>query len=243
MTKTAFAISVLQALGAPVNATNVSSLLSWMNAEGGNWNNTATYNPLNTTLPMPGSTVMSGGNSAGVQAYSSWSQGLAATVRTLQDPAYSSVVGALRNSAGCSSVAGAVAASPWGTGAYSCNQSVTDSQVAQALSDPSSLDPSVPVSAQTTSFWSSLWKDVTTPGYKQVGGAASGAASGAVGSALDPIWNDFKTYATEGMFVLLGVGLVGAGILVMAQQPKDDVEQSVKPVIEEAGPLAAAAAA
>lgn len=242
MTKTAFAISVLQALGAPVNATNVSSLLSWMNAEGGNWNNTATYNPLNTALPMPGSKVMAGGNSAGVQAYTSWSQGVAATVRTLQDNAYSSIVGALKNSAGCSAVAGAVAASPWNTGAYSCNKTVTDAQVASALAAPSSLDPSVPVSAQTTSFWSKLWKDVTTPGYKQVGGAVGKAASSSIGSALDPIWADFKTYAVTGMFVLLGLGLVGAGILVMAEKPAEDAAQTAGSTAQAAAPLAAVAA-
>lgn len=237
MTKTSFAISVLQALGAPVNAANVSSLLSWMHAEGGNWNNTARYNPLNTTYPLPGSTPIAG-NSAGVRAYQSWSQGIAATVRTLQDPRYSPIVSALRSSSGCSSVAGAVAASPWGTGPFSCNQSVSDSQVAQALSAPSSVDPNITVSAQTTSFWSKLWgalgSQAAGGAAKAAGGAANKAAGGAIGSALSPIWADFKTYAVEGMFVLLGIGLVGAGILVMAEKPTEDAAKTAAPLAEAA---------
>lgn len=52
-------------------------LAAWAECEGG----TARYNPLNTTLRLPGSTHY---NSAGVQHYEDRLQGLAATLLTLR---------------------------------------------------------------------------------------------------------------------------------------------------------------
>jgi hypothetical protein len=45
-----FAQELLKRIGAPVSDNNIHSLVSWMAAEGGHWNNSAQYNPLNTTL-------------------------------------------------------------------------------------------------------------------------------------------------------------------------------------------------
>jgi hypothetical protein len=92
-----FANAVLAQLGAPTSQANVNFLVAWMAREGGNWGNTASYNPLNTTQQMPGSTVMSGGNSANVQAYTSWAQGIQATVQTLQNGNYGKIVQALQS--------------------------------------------------------------------------------------------------------------------------------------------------
>lgn len=78
-----WAAAQLQFMGLPTTQQNIDFLVSWAAMEGGNWNNTARYNPLNTTLRYNGSTVMSGGNTAGVQAYSSWQDGLTATAQTL----------------------------------------------------------------------------------------------------------------------------------------------------------------
>jgi hypothetical protein len=89
--------------------------------EGGNWNNTARYNPLNTTLQESGSTTMAGGSSAGadgVQAYTSWTQGVQATVDTLRSSSYSDIIAALKtgNGLGTGSLAGL---STWSGGGYS----------------------------------------------------------------------------------------------------------------------------
>jgi len=115
-TPTDFAVALLSALGAPNTPTNVQALVAWMAKEGGNWHNTASFNPLNTTLQMPGSHVMSGGNTAGVQAFTSWQQGLDATVQTLQG--YPEILAALHAGTDAQAVEQAVAGSPWGTGSF-----------------------------------------------------------------------------------------------------------------------------
>lgn len=93
-TPTDWARAVLNQMGLPNTQSNIDFLVSWAAAEGGNWDNAAQFNPLNTTYRMPGSTVMSGGNSAGVQSYQSWYQGIQATISTLDN--YSQIVDALR---------------------------------------------------------------------------------------------------------------------------------------------------
>lgn len=114
-TPTDFAHALLQYMGLPDTSQNVEALVAWAAAEGGNWNNTASFNPFNTTLGMPGSRVMAGGNTAGVQAYTSWQQGLAATAQTLQGGAYRGIIAALRQGNDPGAVANAVVNSPWGT--------------------------------------------------------------------------------------------------------------------------------
>lgn len=89
-----WAQSQLEYMGFPATQNNIDFLVSWAAMEGGNWNNTAQFNPLNTTLRVPGSTVMSGGNTAGVQAYTSWQQGLEATAQTLAG--YPAILAALK---------------------------------------------------------------------------------------------------------------------------------------------------
>ncbi len=111
-TPTSFAQALLTALGSPVTDDNVQAVTAWEAAEGGNWHNTAHYNPLNTTLPEPGSTTV---NSAGVRSYTSWGQGLQATVSTLQEGAYASIRDALSTGTDPQAVAQAIVSSPWGT--------------------------------------------------------------------------------------------------------------------------------
>jgi hypothetical protein len=55
----------------------------------------------------------------GVKAYTSWAQGLRATVITLGNGLYGGILAALRSGNDANAVAGAVAASPWGTGSFS----------------------------------------------------------------------------------------------------------------------------
>lgn len=111
---TAFATALLNALGAPLTNANVQSIVAWENREGGNWHNNAKYNPLNTTLNEPGASSI---NSVGVRAYTSWNQGIQATLSTLNS-GYSDIVSALKSGQGLGSkpLAGL---SKWSGGAYS----------------------------------------------------------------------------------------------------------------------------
>lgn len=118
LTPKTFAEAVLSSLGLPQTSSNVQALVAWQKKEGGNWQNGARYNPLNTTLRLPGSTVMSGGSSAGVQSYTSWDQGVQATAETLRMSNYSGIRQVLAQSGGCSALSQAVANSPWGTGSF-----------------------------------------------------------------------------------------------------------------------------
>ena len=101
-------------LGDRESRGNINALVSWERAEGGNWNNSAHYNPLNTTLGEPGATSM---NSVGVKSYTSWAQGFKATIDTLRNGRYGSILSALASGAG-SNFGSIVASTPWGTGAF-----------------------------------------------------------------------------------------------------------------------------
>ena len=110
-----FAVALLETLGDPVTSQNTGAIVSWARAEGGAWNSPAKYNPLNTTRRMPGSYSING---AGVQAYTSWPEGLAATAQTLQAGAYGRILSALEAGSSGQAVERAVASSPWGTGSF-----------------------------------------------------------------------------------------------------------------------------
>lgn len=97
VTPESWAVSLLQALGYPATRQNVQSIVAWEAREGGNWNNRATYNPLNTKEAEPGSVNATPG---GVQAYDSWASGLQATVTTLQNGNYPDILRALRTGKG-----------------------------------------------------------------------------------------------------------------------------------------------
>jgi hypothetical protein len=81
---------VLTAIGAPITAANIAFLDAWQHAEGGS----ATYNPLNTTQPASGSTPY---NSAGVQDFTTPTQGANATKQTLENGYYPAIVSALQS--------------------------------------------------------------------------------------------------------------------------------------------------
>ncbi len=115
VTQVTWAQAVLKSLGMPITADNVAAVVAWEMAEGGHWYNTAYYNPLNTTQSMPGATIF---NSVGVKAYTSWEQGLKATVITLHNGYYGGILEALSRGNDAQAVADAVAASPWGTGSF-----------------------------------------------------------------------------------------------------------------------------
>ncbi|HWC37238.1 MAG TPA: hypothetical protein VG476_01860 [Acidimicrobiales bacterium] len=107
-----FAVALLRALGDPVTSSNTEAIVAWYKREGGAWNSPAHFNPLNTSMRMPGSYGINGSD---VQSYTSWSQGLVATVATLNSGQYRGILAALSSGSSVSAVEGAVAASPWGT--------------------------------------------------------------------------------------------------------------------------------
>jgi hypothetical protein len=107
-----FAVDLLRALGDPVSSASTQAIVAWCKAEGGAWNNPAHFNPLNTSMRMPGSYGINGSD---VQSYTSWSQGLVATVATLNSGAYRGILAALSEGYSVGAVEGAVASSPWGT--------------------------------------------------------------------------------------------------------------------------------
>ena len=110
-----------KAEGLPRSACNMAALTAWVAAEGGHWNNSATYNPLTTTYDGNGRWEATGKvtgtiNSDGVRAYNSWHTGFVATYRTLA--MYPGILGALQAGNSAAAVESAVANSPWGTGGF-----------------------------------------------------------------------------------------------------------------------------
>jgi hypothetical protein len=114
-TPASWAVALLSAGGWPQSGCNLGAIEAWERAEGGNWANTAAYNPLNTTQRESGSWSI---NSVSVQAYTSWAEGFRATLTTLGNGDYGGILSALSAGTSAQAVADAVAASPWGTGQF-----------------------------------------------------------------------------------------------------------------------------
>ena len=110
-----FAVALCRSLGAPVTQSNVQFIIAWAHVEGGNWNNAAHFNPLNTTLDLPGATSM---NSVGVKAYTSWDQGIAATAATLRNGRYDDIVAALQGGDASVAAASSQGLRTWSGGGY-----------------------------------------------------------------------------------------------------------------------------
>lgn len=130
MTQEEWARQLLARLGIKATTANVTALKAWMAAEGGHWHNTAYYNPLNTTQSEPGARSM---NSVGVKAYTSWDQGLNATVTTLKNGHYGKILAALK-SGSAKQIVQAVVNSVWGTKHISLD-GVTASAAANAAAN------------------------------------------------------------------------------------------------------------
>jgi murein DD-endopeptidase MepM/ murein hydrolase activator NlpD len=117
----AWATTLLTKLGAPVTDNSLKALTAWMNAEGKGWStslNRATYNPLNTTLKMPGAVSF---NSVGVKAYTSVEQGVEATIATLTGKSansrgYTAIIESLKNGSSVTDILSAINNSAWRSG-------------------------------------------------------------------------------------------------------------------------------
>ena len=99
---------LLHALGYPVTASNVAFLNAWQLGEG----TRARFNPLATTQPWSGAGKF---NSVGVRNYSSYEDGLAATVKTLRNGRYTEILAALKSGNGTHAAVSSQL-NTWGTG-------------------------------------------------------------------------------------------------------------------------------
>jgi hypothetical protein len=118
VTPASFAQALLRSLRFPETTQNIKIIVGWEVAEGGHWNNSAKYNPLNTTQSEPGSSTFQsvGAGATSIRIYTSWAQGLQATVTTLQNGLYASILSMLRTGTASSAVAAQVIdSSQWGT--------------------------------------------------------------------------------------------------------------------------------
>jgi hypothetical protein len=222
-----FANWLLEALGddPSTDSADVPVIEAWEAAEGGQWDNSAHYNPLNTTLPLDGSTVLSGGGAAaaaGVQAYSDWQDGLEATVNTLVDTKnaaggqdYGDILTAL-SANDPAAAAQAIVNSPWGT------KSVTYSGTTYTANG----------AAPTASTGSSS----TTPATSSTTGGTESTAllSGAAGD----VWKSVQPFLIEAMFAVGAIALLVVGAKQLVQPTLDKAAPAVKSVATKAGEAA-----
>jgi hypothetical protein len=100
VTPKSWATSVLKAGNWPTSNANIQSLIAWALNEGGG----GEYNPLNTTQTESGSSNFNNlGGGQGVQNYTSWSQGIGATVATLNNGSYPNILSDLASGNGIGS--------------------------------------------------------------------------------------------------------------------------------------------
>jgi hypothetical protein len=109
-----WAKKVLGGMGASSSETNLQAMMRWMAQEGGHSENSAYYNPLNTTKPMPGE-LGTMGTQGNIRRYANWEMGIDATLKTLSLGYYKSVVDAFRANADPKEIYHAIVTSKWGT--------------------------------------------------------------------------------------------------------------------------------
>ena len=155
-----FANALIYQLGGKPTKALVNGIQRWIFQEGGHWNNKALYNPLNTTLEMPGSKKVNTVNKktgTGVQAYTSWEQGLDAVIKTLglspKKNGYDKIVSALLNdkSKTPDELYKALNNSNWGFPKYDFS-SAEDKEI-----NAYDYNPSIPFDPDETAEWYSDW--------------------------------------------------------------------------------------
>lgn len=118
MTPLEFAHRLLDRLGFPESDNNLRALVAVQAIEGGHTNG-ALFNTMNTGQPMEGSHVwhvLNPKTGFGIQAYTSWEQGIEATARTLLNTKfdYSGILKALKANAPPDETIRQWGLSPWG---------------------------------------------------------------------------------------------------------------------------------
>ena len=152
-TPTDFANAFLGAIPEPVTASNVEGIIGWEEAEGGNWVNTARFNPLNTTQPFDNSWNYNfgivpgvGAQTPGVQAYNNWADGVTATVITIKNGFYPNILAAMARGDLSNEVATQQQAvindlNTWGTGNFSADLPPNYAPRAPSWESPSQCTP------------------------------------------------------------------------------------------------------
>jgi hypothetical protein len=178
-----WAHDILYELGDPQSPTNVGYWEAWQSRESPSGYG---YNPVGTEQTAPGS-IVAPGNSATVQAFRSWAQGLLATKQTItQNPANAQLEAALRSGnatlaqlAAAQSVPGA----SWATGG--------ESQI-------TALGTSTPFS-----YGGPMGLQKGSPGVASVAGDKTPSAGGP--GLLDQIFHPLNPFGSN----FLGLGTVG----------------------------------
>jgi hypothetical protein len=114
-------------------ARNITTLVAWAIAEGGWWDNKATFNPLNTTQKFTDSHPI---NSVGVQAYRSELDGFHATATTLHNGNYPGILDGLAKNLTPMAMSSVIGRTPWGTPGLLIAQCVPRASRAVALAFP-----------------------------------------------------------------------------------------------------------
>jgi hypothetical protein len=215
----------LGVLGVPDTQQNVADLLAWFAHEGGagpefGGDNTASYNPLNTTLKYGGSSTVASGPAAeaGVQSYTSWTNGLLATASTIRESQYSAIFNDLV--AGNTPVAqfgAAVGKSPWGTPAFSSGGS------------GAAVEPSLFTAGGNANVSGSGTLIVGPTGGSAAGGANAesdllpGNPNATSIAGLFGSLGGLEGFVFDVVFVLMGLVMILAGIYVLAKASGHDV--------------------
>jgi hypothetical protein len=103
-----FARDVLALGGWPTHQSNHTALVCWMAGEG----TKAKNNPFATTRSEPGATDF---NTSHVKNYTTWEQGVKATVDTINNGNYPWIIACLRRHDVASATLAVIDGSPWGT--------------------------------------------------------------------------------------------------------------------------------
>lgn len=131
----AWAVEMLQALGAPTNSSNIQMVYNWEKSEGGG----GEFNPLNQG-PVPGDPALTTSGSqygGGAANFASWQAGITGAVAYLNMSAYAGVKQALMQGNG-QGAAQALWASPWAASHYGYGSAWNTSMYPQA--DPQELN-------------------------------------------------------------------------------------------------------
>lgn len=209
-------------------AGNDAVLVAWAQKEGGYWHNSAYGNPLGTTKKEPGSTSI---NSVGVQSYTSWRQGLAATVAMFKQGNMSGILSALAGgSPNPANTAVAIGDSPWLNGHTSPSGTPTayGSSIISLLGKgyAPTVQPGAaptPESAQSANIeQAGLGLHTFTDPFGLLGGAASGAIGGVVGGAIGDVEDYIGKFAIRAALVLFGSLFVLVGLAILFRGGDDE---------------------
>ena len=99
----------LQRIDAPVTASNLDTIITWIHNENG-----SSFNPINTTWGKS-HTEWPVVNDHGVKAYPDWNTGLRASAATIQEGQYSEMLEALKRGTTPQEFSSLLVHSPWGT--------------------------------------------------------------------------------------------------------------------------------